>query len=77
MPSSTPSTPGSKTSSALISAGLGERLRIYLQFRHVFRQAYSFQLHWEKMAPLVLGSEETLALLLTETAAFVSAMDSR
>lgn len=62
---------------ALISAELAGRLKVYLQFRHVFRQAYSFQLHWEKMAPLVLGSEETLSLLLAETAAFVEAMEGR
>ena len=35
-------------------------LQDYLGFRHVFRQAYSFQLDWEKMSPLVLNCEGTL-----------------
>jgi hypothetical protein len=60
---------------ALLSAELGEQLKIYLQFRHVFRQAYSFQLHWEKMAPLVLASEEVFERLREETALFVNRMD--
>jgi hypothetical protein len=42
---------------AFITAELEEQLKVYLQFRHVFRQAYSFQLHWAKMAPLVFASE--------------------
>lgn len=57
---------------AFISAELGEQLKIYLGFRHVFRQAYSFQLHWEKMAPLVHSCEETFARLQAEIAVFVS-----
>jgi hypothetical protein len=57
---------------AFISAELGAQLKIYLGFRHVFRQAYSFQLHWEKMAPLVLACEETFARLQEEIAVFVS-----
>ena len=55
-----------------ISAELGEQLKMYLGFRHVFRQAYSFQLHWEKMAPLVLSCEETFARLQAEIAVFIS-----
>jgi hypothetical protein len=61
----------------VISSELYERLRPYLQFRHVFRGAYSFQLQWEKMAPLVLDCEETLAVLRSEIASFSSFMDER
>lgn len=43
----------------------------YLEFRHVFRQAYSFQLRWDKMSPLVLGCEETLRQLEAELDVFL------
>jgi hypothetical protein len=62
---------------AFISTELGEQLKAYLQFRHVFRQAYAFQLHWEKMAPLVLASEEVFGRLCEEVALFVDQMDKR
>ncbi|HEY9420968.1 MAG TPA: hypothetical protein VIW92_06120 [Thermoanaerobaculia bacterium] len=60
---------------SLISAGLYERLHPYLQFRHVFRNSYSFQLRWDKMRPLVLGCEETFTTLRIEMASFVDRMD--
>lgn len=44
---------------ATISPELRDRLREYLNFRHVFRHAYSFNLRWEKMAHLVLECEKT------------------
>ncbi len=56
---------------AVLSAPLRDRLREYLEFRHVFRQAYSFQLRWDKMAPLVLGCEETLRQLEAELDVFL------
>lgn len=59
------STPHSPNSS-VISPHLHDRLREYLRFRHVFRQAYSFELRWDKMASLVLQCEETLRLLGAE-----------
>lgn len=31
----------------------------FLRFRHVFRNAYSFDLDWQKMSPLMLRLEET------------------
>ena len=60
----------------VISAGLLERLQPYLQFRHVFRSSYSFQLRWEKMQPLVLHCEETFSSLRLEIAEFVSRMET-
>lgn len=60
---------------ALLSSSLEERLKPYLQFRHVFRQAYSFQLHWPKMAPLVLECEEVFGDLQAEVAAFSARME--
>ena len=44
---------------AVISEELREKLRDYLDFRHFFRQSYSFQFNWEKMAYLVENLEET------------------
>jgi hypothetical protein len=44
---------------ALLSEELHNTLNEYLRFRHVFRNAYSFDLDWRKMSPLVLRLEET------------------
>lgn len=38
---------------AVLSRELVDRLKPYLQFRHVFRHAYTFDLRWPKMKPLV------------------------
>ena len=57
---------------AVITASLEERLWEYLEFRHVFRSAYSFLLRWDKMAPLVLDCEATLGMLHAEVLAFLS-----
>jgi len=35
------------------------------EFRHVFRNAYSFDLDWQRMSPLVLRLEETFQKLET------------
>lgn len=57
----------------VISPALRTRLKEYLQFRHVFRHAYTFQLQWERMSPLVLGCNETLELLEAELGEFLRA----
>lgn len=44
---------------ALISSTLLADLSAYLSFRHVFRHAYSLQLDWAKMVPLVRGAADT------------------
>ena len=56
---------------AVISDALRNRLREYLEFRHVFRQAYSFQLRWDKMETLVLECEQMLRWLEKELDAFL------
>lgn len=38
----------------VISVELADALKSYLDFRHFFRSAYTFQVKWERMAPLVL-----------------------
>ncbi len=48
---------------AVLSEELRTRLRLYLDFRHVFRHSYTFDLRWDKMRPLVLYCEETVAAL--------------
>ena len=45
---------------ALLCPELHDALLEYLRFRHVFRNAYSFDLDWAKMSPLVLRLGETL-----------------
>jgi hypothetical protein len=47
----------------VLSAGLRERLKEYMEFRHLFRQAYTFNLRWDRMKTLVLGCEAKLKLL--------------
>lgn len=44
---------------ALLPENLHDTLLDYLRFRHVFRNAYSFNLEWQKMAPLVLRLNES------------------
>jgi hypothetical protein len=58
---------------AAISVALRDRLGEYLNFRHVFRRAYSFQLRWDKMAPLVLDCEAVFRQLETELDIFLQA----
>ncbi|OGG51485.1 MAG: hypothetical protein A3F84_08675 [Candidatus Handelsmanbacteria bacterium RIFCSPLOWO2_12_FULL_64_10] len=55
----------------VISMSLRDRLKEYLDFRHFFRQAYTFQLRWEKMSLLVLDCEKTLRLLESELDIFL------
>lgn len=50
----------------LISSELGERLKVYLDFRHMFRNAYTFNLRWEKMKEPVMDAESTLKMLEME-----------
>jgi len=58
---------------AVISTPLRDKLREYLRFRHVFRQAYSFDLRWDKMSSLVIECEETLHLLETQLGDWLAA----
>lgn len=58
--------------SALISEQLYENLNEYLRFRHVFRNAYSFDLDWRKMSPLALRLEKTLQELGNELDDFLN-----
>jgi len=62
---------------AVISEQLRESLRQYLDFRHVFRHAYSFQLQWSKMAALVLGVEGTLRQLESELKRFLTEIEGK
>jgi hypothetical protein len=47
----------------LLSEELHDTFNEYLRFRHVFRNAYSFDLDWQKMSPLVLRLEKTFQQL--------------
>ncbi len=64
-------TQGSSTRPPAISTALRGRLREYLQFRHVFRQAYAFELRWDKMRSLVLGCEGMLREVEAELEKFL------
>jgi len=58
---------------AVLSPELQRRLKEYMEFRHVFRHAYIFNLRWGQMKPLVLRCEETLALVENELDRFLQA----
>lgn len=58
---------------AVISQSLQETLGGYLGFRHVFRQAYTFQLKWARMSQLVLECEATFERLERELDGFLKA----
>jgi len=60
----------------VISEGTRLVLRGYLDFRHVFRQAYAFELRWEKMADLVGNCENTWQQFESELDKFVGALDA-
>lgn len=59
----------------VISEELRMSLRQFLEFRHVFRHAYSFDLQWSKMAPLAGDCRPTFAKLKNEIESFVQALD--
>lgn len=59
---------------AVLSEELRNRLKAYLDFRHVFRNAYLFLLRWNKMAPLVLHCDETFEDLSAELTVFKERM---
>ena len=44
-----------QTRNEIINENLYLQLREYATFRHFYRHAYSFQLNWEKMEPLVIN----------------------
>jgi hypothetical protein len=56
---------------AVISPELRTVLRNYLQFRHMFRHAYSFELKWSRMSHLVLDMRDALHRLARELTAFL------
>lgn len=62
---------------AVITGDLRKRLHKYLDFRHVFRAIYSFDLNWNKMRELVLECEETLVLLRNELDVFAIFLKAR
>lgn len=55
---------------ALLSESLYETLQEYLDFRHVFRHAYSFELRWMKMKHLVLGLNDVFRRFEQDLSAF-------
>lgn len=58
----------------VISAELRDHLRAYMAFRHMFRHAYSFDLHWDHMKPLVSGCEEVLRQVEKQLGLFLGRM---
>ena len=61
--------------SVLLSTELHDTFLDYLRFRHVFRNAYAFDLDWQKLSPLVLRLEETFRQLEIALDAFIAARE--
>jgi len=59
---------------AVLTETLGETLQEYMDFRHVFRHAYTVELRWRKMAPLALTMQATLERVEHELSAFLNAI---
>jgi len=59
---------------AVISHELYEDLQEYLDFRHVFRHAYTFDLKWVKMASLAQRSGDMLHRLENELQVFLKTL---
>jgi len=57
---------------AVIPEDLRVALREYLDFRHVFRHAYTFDLRWEKMAGLVLNCHSVFQRFRMQMENFIS-----
>ena len=66
----------SSVRSAVISQSLRDNLRGYLDFRHVFRHAYTFELRWQKMSGLVINCASVFRQLETEFDAFLESLRS-
>lgn len=60
--------------SSVISYKLYEELQEYLDFRHVFRHAYTFELKWDKMASLAQRSNDILHRLDDELRDFMETL---
>ncbi len=60
---------GKEGAAPFISQNLCNILSEYMTFRHVFRQAYTFNIHWDKMKPLVLACETVFKELSDELSA--------
>lgn len=56
---------------SLISNDMHKKLEKYLDFRHVFRHAYAFELQWKKMSWQVKECEQTLRQLQEEISSFL------
>ena len=61
----------------VITEQMHNKLKDYLDFRHMFRHAYTFELKWNKMKSLVLNAEKVLRQLEDELKIFISAIESK
>ncbi len=60
---------------AVIDDELYRLLQDFRGFRHVFRNAYSFELDWERERLVALRFETTLSLVREQVAAFLDGLD--
>ena len=60
----------------VISKDLFKRLLDYKNFRHFFRNAYLFELDWDKMKGLVNDFEKTVGLFEMEIQKFIQQIET-
>lgn len=70
-------TEASERRPAVITKSVRITLRGYLDFRHVFRHAYTFELNWRKMAVFVHKCDEALSDLEQELQIFLESFESQ
>ena len=58
----------------VLTSDLAERLRTFLRFRHLFRNIYGGQLHWERSAELLAEVDEVWPLLKQEMEEFTGVL---
>ena len=58
----------------VLTSNLAERLRTFLRFRHLFRNIYGGQLHWERSTELLAEVDEVWPLLKQEMQEFTGVL---
>ena len=58
----------------VLTSNLAERLRTFLRFRHLFRNIYGGQLHWERTTELLAEVDEVWPLLKQEMQEFTGVL---
>jgi hypothetical protein len=67
--------PSMHRKTAIISQNLFEKLKKYLDFRHLFRHIYGFELDWDRFKNLCVELESILSKFKTEINTFLMSLE--